>query len=66
VTSLKSGGPAAEAGIRVGDVIVRVGDKGVKSAQELDAALAGTDKETALLLVNRRGSQLFMSVKVDA
>jgi hypothetical protein len=38
----------------------------VASAQELDAALADTDKETALLLVNRRGSQIFMSVKVDA
>ncbi len=66
MTSLKSGGAAAEAGIRVGDVIVRVGDEEVKSAQELDAALTGTDKETALLLVNRRGNQLFMSVKVDA
>ena len=66
VTSVKSGGAAAEAGIRVGDVIVRVGDKAVASAQELDAALAGTNKDTALLLVNRRGSQLFMSVKVDA
>jgi serine protease Do len=66
VTSLKSGGAAAEAGLRVGDVIVRVGDKDVKSAQELDAAISGTGKETALLLVNRRGSQLFMSVKVEA
>ena len=66
VTSLKSGGAAAEAGIQVGDVIVRVGDKAVTSAQDLDAALAGTGKETALLLVNRRGSQLFMSVKVEA
>ena len=66
VTSLKSGGAAAEAGLRVGDVIVRVGDREVTSAQELDAALDQTDKETALLLVNRRGSQIFMSVKVDA
>ena len=66
VTSLKSGGAAAEAGLRVGDVIVRVGDTEVTSAEELDAALERTDKQTALLLVNRRGSQIFMSVKVDA
>ncbi len=66
VTSLKSGGAAAEAGLRVGDVIVRVGNTDVTSAKELDAALGHSDKETALLLVNRRGSQIFMSVKVDA
>ena len=65
VTSLKSGGAAAKAGLEVGDVIVRVGDKQVTDASELDAALAG-DKNTALLLVNRNGSQVFMSVKIDA
>ncbi len=64
VTSLKSGGAASNAGLRVGDVIVRVGDTAVNSAQELDAALSGANKDTALLLVNRRGNQIFMSVKV--
>jgi serine protease Do len=66
VTSLKSGGAAAEAGLQIGDVIVQVGDQAVSSAQELDAALAGAKEDTALLLVNRRGNQIFMSVKVEA
>ncbi len=66
VTSLKSGGAASEAGLRVGDVIVQVGDTPVRSAQELDTALAQAKKDTALLLVNRRGNQIFMSVKVEA
>jgi serine protease Do len=66
VTSLKSGGAASDAGLRVGDVIIRVGDTPVASAQELDSALAQAREDTALLLVNRRGSQIFMSVKVEA
>ncbi|HLS18492.1 MAG TPA: DegQ family serine endoprotease [Paracoccaceae bacterium] len=65
VTSLKSGGAAAEAGLEVGDVIVRVGDQNISDASELDRALAATDRDTVLLLVNRRGSQVFMSVKIN-
>lgn len=65
VTSLKSGGAAAEAGLEVGDVIVRVGDREIKDANELDRALATVDRDTVLLLVNRRGSQVFMSVKIN-
>ncbi len=66
VTSLKSGGAAAKAGLEVGDVIVQVGSTKVSDARELDAALDSSDKKTALLLVNRNGSQVFMSVKIDA
>jgi serine protease Do len=66
VTSLKSGGAASDAGLRVGDVIVRVGDTPVASANELDSALAQAREDTALLLINRRGNQIFMSVKVEA
>lgn len=65
VTSLKSGGAAAEAGLEVGDVIMRVGDREIADPGELDRALGAADRDTVLLLVNRRGSQVFMSVKID-
>lgn len=66
VTSLKSDGAAAEAGLAVGDVIVRVGNQKVDNPAELDSALDKLGDDYALLLVNRRGDQLFMSVDLAA
>jgi serine protease Do len=66
VTSLKAGGAASEAGLRVGDVIVKVGSTEVSDPSDLDAALAGTDTKSALLMVNRRGDPFFVGVKLGA
>ncbi|MFQ5623405.1 MAG: Do family serine endopeptidase, partial [Paracoccaceae bacterium] len=66
VTSLKPNGAAAEAGVQVGDVIVRVGRKEIDDPADLDAALAALDKDTALLMINRHGRPFFIGVKVGA
>ena len=56
-------GAAAEAGLQEGDVIEKVNQQPVTSAEELRSALdaAGKDKPS-LLLVNRRGSKGFFTL----
>jgi len=66
VTDLKQGGAADKAGLEVGDVIVEVGSTPVATAAELDAALAGTQTRSALLLVNRHGDSIFVAVTLAA
>jgi serine protease Do len=62
VTSVDPDGPASDAGIRQGDVILEVGRQEVKDAKSLQKALEKTD-ERALLLVRRGDNQLYMTVK---
>ncbi len=62
VTSIANNGAAARAGLQVGDVIVRLGDQQITSPQSLKDALAKTDGNRVLVLVNRGGHQLFLAV----
>ena len=63
VTGVEPGGPAAEAGIRLDDVILEVNRKPVKSAAELRDALRSSGARPALLLVSRDGRSLFIAVQ---
>jgi serine protease Do len=62
VASVDPDGPASEAGIRPGDVIVEVDRHEVKDAASLQKALEKSD-ERALLLVRRGDNQLYVTVK---
>lgn len=64
VTALTTNGPADQAGVKVGDVILRVGDQDVASAETINEALAAEGSKPALLLVNRNGRQIFLAVDV--
>ena len=66
ITSLKTDGTAAKAGLKVGDVIMQVGSTPVTSAAELNAALDEARTTSALLLINRRGGPFFVGVKLSA
>lgn len=55
ITGVLQNGPAAQAGIRPGDVITQVGDKPVRHVQELLTAVAGLMPGTESQLQVRRG-----------
>ena len=65
ITSVKRSGPAAEAGLRVGDVIVKIGSVEVKSAADVNKALASTTTPSALFFINRGGEQRFVGVRLS-
>jgi serine protease Do len=56
-------GPAAEAGVRGGDVIVGINGRNVKSLKELQDATARSGK-TVALLIQREDAQIFVPVRL--
>jgi serine protease Do len=63
VESVDPDGRAASAGIQTGDVIEEVNRESVDSVDDLRAAIRKSTDRPALLLVNRQGNQLFMTVR---
>lgn len=64
VTGLAPDSPAAAAGIQPGDVILEINRQPVRSVADLKRISAKlSQKEGALLLINRRGSKLFLAIK---
>jgi Do/DeqQ family serine protease len=63
VQEVDPNGRAAEAGIRAGDVIEEVNRQPVKSVDDLRAAVKRSADRPTLLLVNREGTTVFLTVK---
>ncbi len=58
-------GPAAEAGIRRGDVILRIQDQAIKDVKQLTDIVKGLPKgKTVAVLVQRRGGTQFLAIKL--
>jgi Do/DeqQ family serine protease len=66
VAQVDPSGPAADAGIQPQDIIEQVNQQPVHSAADVRAALARTRTRPALLLVNHRGTTLFVTVTPNA
>ncbi len=67
ITAVDPAGPAAQQGLRPGDVIVMIGQQKVSSAQQVAEALdAYSDKEQAAvpLLVHRDGNDRFVAIRL--
>jgi len=56
-------GRAADAGIQSGDVIEAVNRQPVKTVDDLRTAIRKTTDRPALLLINRKGSEIFVTVR---
>jgi S1-C subfamily serine protease len=56
-------GRAVDAGIREGDIIQEVNRQPVTSVEELRAAVTRSSGKPALLLINREGTTIFVTVK---
>ena len=66
IVDVDSEGPAAEAGLRLGDVIVRAGNEAIDGPATLAQAInkdAATQHKAVLLMVERRGEPLFVAVR---
>ncbi|TAJ99398.1 MAG: PDZ domain-containing protein, partial [Candidatus Manganitrophaceae bacterium] len=63
IDRVESGSLADKAGLQRGDVIVEINRKPVKDAESYDRAVSGLKRDEAvLLLVNRRGVTLFVTL----
>ncbi len=65
VTSVDPRGPAANAGIQPGDVIVSVNRRPVRNAGDLRSALAASGSRAPLFLINRGGQTIFVPVPLQ-
>ncbi len=68
ITDIDAGGPAADKGVRAGDVVVEVAQDSVKTTAQIlskvdEAKKAG--RKSVLLLVDRQGDLRFVAVKLD-
>jgi S1-C subfamily serine protease len=65
VIQVESGSPAAEAGIRAGDLVLEVGGTVVSSVKEYVAATDKVKKgSVARFLIKRMGRTLYLTVEV--
>ena len=62
VTGVDPSSAAADSGLRKGDVVQEVNHQPVKNAAEFEAAMSKSEKNGALLLVNRGGTTLFVAL----
>jgi len=63
VVAIEQSGPAADAGIQRGDVIEQVNQQPVRTVEEIRYAVQLSGSAPVLLLVNHRGTTLFVTVK---
>ncbi len=66
ITQISQNGPAYRGGLRIGDLIKRVGNRDIESVKDLNDALEKVGRgETALFYVNRRGSLMFLAFTIN-
>jgi serine protease Do len=65
VEEVNPDGRAADAGIQQGDVIERVNRQPVQSVDQLKAAVRDAGNRPLLLLINRQGKDLFVTVRAN-
>ena len=63
ITGVDPAGPAAEANLQPGDVIVEINHQPVRSVADVRSALAKSQGRPALVLINRGGQTLFVPIR---
>jgi serine protease Do len=69
VTDVSGTSPAAEKGIKPGDIIVEVGQEEVKTPADVSAkikAARDAKRKSVLLLIDQKGDLRFVAVKIDS
>lgn len=63
VTAVDTSGPAAEVGIARGDVVVSINRIAVRSATDVDSAVAKSGERPVLLLIDRKGQTIYVTIR---
>lgn len=63
VTDVDPNGPAGEAGIARGDLLLEVNRQGVRTADDVRSALENAGDKPVLLLISRRGQTIYLTVR---
>jgi S1-C subfamily serine protease len=66
VEDVNPDGRAADAGLQPGDVIQEVNRQSVRTVDELRSAVRGSGDKPVLMLINREGRNLFLTVRPNA
>ncbi|HKQ78616.1 MAG TPA: DegQ family serine endoprotease [Blastocatellia bacterium] len=64
ITDVSPSGPAADAGLQPGDVIEQVNRQAARSQEDLKSALSSAGSRPLLLFINRRGSGLYVTLRL--
>jgi serine protease Do len=65
VVQVEDGSPAAEAGVRPGDVILEVDQKTIRNLEDFNAKTTGYKAgDTLLLLIKRQSATLYLTLKI--
>ena len=64
ITDLDGDGHAAEAGLRVGDVILQVAGKPVRSTADVEKALKDAPADAVLIQIARGDARIFVGVRL--
>ncbi len=64
VADVQAGSPAEDAGIAQGDVILQVNRQDVKTVDDIKNAISKSKNNSVLLLINRGGSTVFVTVNI--
>src|SRR5580765_1246736 len=65
VTDVDQDGPAAEAGISRGDVILEINRKAVNSVADVKSVLDSAGDKPILLLISRRGQTIYLTLRAE-
>lgn len=65
VTNIDPNGPAAEAGLTRGDIIQEINNQPVHTTNEISTAIARSNNRPVLMLVNRGGNTIFITVRAQ-
>lgn len=65
VTEIDPNGPAAEAGMARGDVVLEINRKAVSSVNDVRSALDNSGEKPILLLVSRKGQTTYLTIRPD-
>ncbi len=65
VAEIDPSGVAADSGVQEGDVIEKVNGQSVTSVEQLKSALDSNSGKPSLLLVNRKGTDLFLTLRAE-